>query len=691
MPELLLELLSEEIPARMQARAADDLLRLVTAGLTGAGLTHDRAEAFVTPRRLAIVVDGVPEEQPSVSEERRGPRADATEAAINGFLRGAGVGRDMVEERDTPKGRFLFVTIMRTGRLTAEVLVEVVGGAITKLSWPKSMRWGEETIRWVRPLQSILCLFDGSVVPVRLGKLEASKESRGHRFLAPEPVTVENFADYEAKLRAGHVILDREARKQRIAEQARALAMTESLTVHTDADLMEEVAGLVEWPVVRMGCIDDAFMDVPPEVLTTAMRSHQKYFRLDDANGHIAPRFLVVANTEGSDGGHAIVAGNERVLRARLADARFFWDVDRSATLESRVPRLGERIFHARLGTDLQRTERLDALARTLAPFVQANPELAGRAARLAKADLTTGMVGEFPELQGVMGRYYAIHDGEHPAVAEAIGQHYAPQGPADRSPSQPIAVAVAVADKLDTLTGFFGIGEIPTGSGDPFALRRSALGVIRLIVENRLRIGLRSALRVAADGFRQQNVADMAEDAVLIRQLLDFFIDRLKVHLRGQGVRHDLIAAVVAEGLENDILRLLARVKALEDFLGTDDGANVLIAYKRASNIVRIEEKKDRTSYDGRAEPGLLAQPEETELFRALEDAHGRIGQHVHDEQFGAAMAVVAGLRGPVDAFFDRVTVNCEETSVRANRLRLLAQIRSALLGVADFSLIEG
>ncbi len=691
MAELLLELFSEEIPARMQARAAEDLKRLVCDGLKGAGLAVERADAFVTPRRLTLVAAGLPHRQPDVSEERRGPRVDAPEAAIAGFLRGVGLDRDQVEERQTPKGAFLFARIERAGRPTTEVLMAVLGEAIARLPWPKSMRWGTGSVRWVRPLHSILALFDGTVVPVAFGAVSAGAGSRGHRFLAPEPFTVDSFAEYRDKLRAARVILDREERKAIIRDRSAALSAAEGLTVRDDENLLDEVCGLVEWPVPMLGRIDAAFMDLPPEVLITAMRSHQKYFSLEDAAGHMAPRFIVVTNTEGVDGGRAIVSGNERVLRARLADARFFWDSDRTVSLESRVARLGERIFHARLGTDRQRAERLEALARSLAASGHANPDLAARAARLAKADLTSGMVGEFPELQGIMGRYYAMHDGEHPAVAEAIGHHYAPQGPSDVCPTAPVSVVVALADKLDTLAGFFGIGEKPTGSGDPFALRRAALGAIRLIVETGLRVALRPALAAAGDGYRRQGVDGFVPEPELTGQLLDFIADRLKVHLRGEGVRHDLIAAVFAGGDEDDLVRLLARVKALEDFLATEDGANVLTAYKRASNIVRIEEDKDRKSYEGRADVKLLTQQEETALFQALEAAGPEIGRHITGEQFSEAMAVVAGLRRSVDAFFDHVTVNCEEIDLRVNRLRLLSQIRSALRGVADFSQIEG
>ncbi len=692
MAELLFELLSEEIPARMQVRAAEDLRRLVAAGLDAARLPCERLATFVTPRRLTLVASGLPARQPDVREERKGPRVGAAAAAIDGFLRANGLNAiEQAEIRETDRGAFYFAVQTRAGRPAADALVDVLGQAMAQLPWPKSMRWADGTVRWVRPLHAILAILDGAPLALRwpLGGpgarvLTAGNGTRGHRFLAPEPFTVSGFADYQDKLAAAKVILDHAERRRRIVAETQRLAAAEGLTVRDDPALADEVAGLVEWPVVRLGRIDERFMDIPHEVLTTAMRSHQKYFSLLDEHGRLAPRFAVVANMETADGGAAIVAGNERVLRARLSDAKFFWDQDRKLSLVGRLPRLKERVFHARLGSDLERAERLAALARRLAAEAGADANDAERAARLAKADLTTEMVGEFPELQGIMGRYYALNDGEPAAVADAIADHYAPQGPGDRCPTAPVAVAVALADKLDTLAGFFAIGEKPTGSKDPFALRRAALGVIRIIIENGLRLGL-------LDVFRAAIAAYALPAAATDRELLDFFADRLKVHLREQGVRHDLIAAVFAAGDEDDLVRLLARVAALRDFLDTDDGANVLTAFKRASNIVRIEEHKDGRRYDGVVTEETLQAAEELALFAALRGARERIARAVREERFSDAMGLVAGLRAPVDAFFNHVQVNCPEPHLRANRLHLLSQIRSALGGVADFSQIEG
>ncbi|MDZ3838627.1 MAG: glycine--tRNA ligase subunit beta, partial [Rhodospirillales bacterium] len=587
MAELLLEVMSEEIPARMQAQAAADLERLVCAGLTAANLAFAQVRRFVTPRRLALIVDGLPLAQPDTVEERRGPRADAPEAAVAGFLRGAGVARSELEERDTGKGRFLFAVVKRRGRDAGEVLTEVLERALRALPWPKSMRWGEHEIRWVRPLHGLLCRFDGRTLAVRLGPVAAGGTTRGHRFLSSGEIAVGSGDDYLRALAEAYVVVDPEERRRLILGQAERLAAAEALSLRADPGLLDEVVGLVEWPAVMVGHIDRQFMDVPPEVLVTAMRAHQKYFSLVDADGRLAPRFIVVANTPGRDGGREIVAGNERVLRARLADAKFFWDQDRKQRLESRVEKLAGRVFHARLGSDLERVHRLSRLAGIIGDSLGAEVALAERAGFLCKADLTTGMVGEFPELQGLMGRYYALHDGEPAEVAEAIADHYAPQGPSDRCPSAPISVAVALADKLDTLAGFFAIGETPTGSKDPFALRRAALGVIRMLIENRLRLALRPLLGEAIASYPKTLAAATAE--AVADEVLAFIAERLKVHLRADGVRHDLIAAVFALGGEDDLVRLLARVDALKAFLDTDDGANLLTAYRRASNIVRI------------------------------------------------------------------------------------------------------
>ncbi|MEN3950844.1 glycine--tRNA ligase subunit beta [Iodidimonas sp. SYSU 1G8] len=680
MAEFLLELLSEEIPARMQARAAEDLKRLVTEKLKAAGLSWTRADAFVTPRRLALVIDGLPVAQPDVREERKGPRTDAPQQAIDGFLRSTGLSRDQLTEVEDKKGTFLVAIIEKQGGATADVIAQIVPEVIRGFPWPKSMRWGSGGLTWVRPLHSIIALFDGAVVPLEIDGIASGDSTVGHRFMAPQRIEVSDFADYKSKLRAAFVIVDPRERKLDISEHLDQYGEQHGLKPIEDDGLFDEVAGLVEWPVVLVGDIDTAFMDVPPEALISAIKTHQKYPMFRDPRGNLAPRFAIVSNLAARDGGKAIVAGNERVLSARLSDTKFFWDQDRKATLESRLPALEEVVFHEKLGTLGDKVRRVAALAGELAASIPgADPALARQAAGLAKADLRTEMVGEFPELQGIMGRYYALAEGKPAELAEAIADHYRPQGPNDQCPTAPVSVAVAMADKVDTLVGFFGVDEKPTGSKDPFALRRAALGVIRLVLENGLRLRLLDTFQAAG----------ASSDTAL--QLLDFFADRLKVYLKEQGVRHDLITAVFALSGEDDLVRLLDRVKALQGFLDTEDGANLLAAYKRATNIVRIEEKKDSVSYDGAAEYERLAQEEEKLLHARLADAMAQAETAVREERFTDAMAALAGLRRPVDAFFDHVTVNAEDPDLRRNRLLLLSQIRATLHRVADFSKIEG
>jgi glycyl-tRNA synthetase beta chain len=698
MAEFLLELFSEEIPARMQARGAEDLRRLVTDGLAAARLQWSHAEAHVTPRRLVVVVDGLPVSQPDITEERRGPRVDASTQAIEGFLRSTGLTLEQCEKRQTPKGDVWFAVIHRKGRRTEDVLVDIVRTATADLPWPKTMRWAEGGFRWVRPLHHILAVFDrkpitGDVAPEAHHRWVFSAITRGHRFLAPGAFPVTIFGEYRAKLRDAYVMLDREERKGTILRAAHGLAAAEGLQLKQDPGLLEEVAGLVEWPVVLMGRIDDRFMGLPPEVLTTAMRAHQRYFSVTRQDGALAPRFIVVANTVTRDGGTSVVEGNERVLRARLADAQYFWDHDRRIRLEDRVPRLRDIVFHARLGSMEDKVIRLQTLAADLAEMIPGAPlDKVRSAALLAKADLVTDMVGEFPELQGVMGRYYALEEGEDPVVAEAVAEHYSPLGPADHCPRAPVAVTVALADKADSLAGFFAIGERPTGSRDPYALRRAALGVIRLIVENRLRLPLSRVFAQALGLYRDQlDDLDEAAGTRLVDELLDFFADRLKVALREQGVRHDLIDAVFAIGGEDDLVRLLARVDALRDFLATEDGANLLTAYRRAGNIVRIESRKDKRSYDGAVDSALFCLDEEKRLDSTLGAVRDEGRRHLGAENFAGAMAALAGLRGPVDSFFDAVTVNAEDPALRANRLALLSQISATMNQVADFSKIEG
>ncbi|KAF0118462.1 MAG: glycyl-tRNA synthetase beta chain [Rhodospirillaceae bacterium] len=688
MPQFLLEILSEEIPARMQIRAADDLKRLVCAGLAAGGLTGlgEQARAFVTPRRLTLALADLPAAVPGGCEERRGPRADASPQAIAGFLTACGITQDQMEVRETPKGTFCFAVIVKNGRPTAELLKEVVESALAAFPWPKSMRWGRIRERWVRPVHRILCTFDKAVIPVRFAGVAAGDVTEGHRFLAPITFPVRGFDCYERGLREAHVLLDPAERAGRIRGTAMELAHAAGLTLKADDDLLAEVTGLVEWPVVLMGHIDEGFMDVPAEVLTTAMRTHQKYFSLLDVHGHLAPRFLMVANVTTEDGGKAIVAGNERVLRARLSDARFFWNQDRGRPLHDRVDALKARIFHARLGSMAEKMERVRTLARTLAEYVPgADPALVDRAVLLAKADLSTGMVGEFPELQGTMGRYYARHDGEAPEVCAAIAEHYSPLGPNDACPFAPVSVCVALADKIDTLVGFWTINEKPTGSKDPFALRRAALGVIRLVLENGVRLPLLAVFRQAA------GLYDAVGAAFEALSLLDFFADRLKVHLREKGVRHDLIAAVFALGNEEDLVRLLARVEALSRFLATDDGITLLTACRRAMNIVRIEEKKDNTRYHGPVDADLLQAGEERDLETGLFEVEKNSHDAINAEKFDETMAALSRLRGPVDAFFKRVTVNSAESRLRANRLKLLSRIGAATKAIADFTKIKG
>jgi glycyl-tRNA synthetase beta chain len=689
MAELLLELLSEEIPARLQQRAADDLGRLLRSALDEAELPFEQLATYATPRRLALVVRGLAAQQPDVEVEKRGPRVGAPSQALDGFIGSLGVADYVLEEQDDKKGQIYVARYLRVGKPALEVLAPILGDILARFPWPKSMRWGEHAIRWVRPLHNVLCLLDRQVVPLAFGPLTAGAVTYGHRFLAPAAIEVRGFEDYRQKLSAAYVQLDGADRESEIAGEANRLARSEHLAVRPDAGLLAELSGLVEWPIVLLGRIDPRFMALPEEVLVTAMRQHQKYLALEDQEGRLAPRFLVVANVPPEDGGRAIVAGNERVLRARLWDAQFFWDQDRKRPLASRVPELDGVVFHARLGSLGAKVVRLRRLAAWLARGVPEAPaEHAGRAALLCKADLITGMVGEFPELQGVMGRYYAQHDLEEPEVAAAVAEHYAPQGPTDRCPTAPVSVTVGLADRLDTLTGFFAVGDKPTGSRDPYGLRRAALGVIRLVLENRLRLPLRKAFGYALTGYGEQ-LAGLDSEAVT-EELMDFFADRLRVHLREKGVRHDLITAVFAAGGEDDLVRLLARVEALQRFLATDDGANLLTAHRRASNIVRIEEKRDRRSYTGQPDGQRLKAKEEQALFFRLMTVGGDIASALERGDFTEAMLALARLRQPVDAFFDRVTVNAEDPELRTNRLYLLDQIRSALGAVADFSLIE-
>ena len=687
MAELLLELFSEEIPARMQTRAAEDLERLIGDKLKDAGLTFDTVRSFATPRRLAAVVDGLPARSPDVSEEKKGPRVGAPEAAVQGFLKSAGLkSLDEAEIRADKKGDFYVATIKRSGRATPQVVAEIVPEIVRNFPWPKSMRWGNGRLRWVRPLHSILCIFGGKVVPFEIDGIKSGKETRGHRFMAPKPFSVRSFDDYVQRLRKAFVILDPREREAIILKGAQKLAAKQQLVLVEDMALLAENAGLTEWPVVLMGSFDESFLDVPGEVLATSMKAHQKCFSLRRGE-RLANRFILVANLEAKDRGKAIVAGNERVIAARLADAKFFFDHDRKVMLEERVPKLREIVFHEKLGTQYERVQRVRMLAREVAKLVRADPDLAERAAILAKADLISDMVGEFPELQGVMGRYYALDQEEDALVANAIGAHYKPVGPSDDVPRDPIAISVALADKLDMLTGFWAIDEKPTGSKDPYALRRAALGVIRIVLENDLRLPLNDVTRAALQKWRQLTPHGSAD---VQASLLAFFADRLKVHLRDQGARHDLVDAVFALG-GDDLLMIVRRVEALGLFLDTEDGEHLLTGTKRAINILRIEEKKNSCSYDQPPDASLLKQPEELALAKTVDEVERAAAAAVGKEDFEAAMAAMARLRAPVDAFFDHVTVNTDDPALRENRLRLLNRIRSTTLTVADFSKIEG
>jgi len=680
MAELLLEIFSEEIPARMQARAAEDLARLVGESLKAQGLDATSLRAVGGSRRLTLIADGLPKAQPDTTEERKGPQVGAPEQALQGFMKAAGLTSiDQAEVRELPKGKFYFSVVTKKGRPTAVVLKEIVEGALAQLPWPKSMRWGTNPTRWVRPLHRIICLFDGAVVPVAYAGVTAGDVTVGHRFLAPAEIKVKNAADYIAKLRKANVVIEPAERETIIKRDLDKLAAAEGLTVRADTGLVQEVIGLVEWPVPLLGTIDAAFMDVPPEVMTSAMRKHQKYFALSTKSGAFANRFGAIANMTAKDKGKAIIAGNERVLRARLSDAKFFWDQDREQPLASRVDKLEERVFQAKLGTVRDKVHRLVKLSAHIAHFVGgADKAQAARAAQLCKADLSTGMVGEFPDLQGAMGRYYALHDKEPTAVADAIAEHYSPVGPGDACPSKPLSVVVSLADKLDSLVGFFAIDEKPTGSKDPYALRRAALGVIRIILENKLRLPLREALAHALGGYEALKV-DAKKTA---DEVLDFFADRLKVHLREKGVRHDYVSAVFALGTEDDLVRLMARVDALGAFLASDDGANLLVAYRRAANILRIEEKKDGKVYAGAITVEALG----------AREAHGVAALNfLLEENFGGAMRSLAQLRTPVDSFFDKVTVNTDNADQRVSRLNLLSRIVGVMNQIADFSKVEG
>jgi glycyl-tRNA synthetase beta chain len=726
MPQLLLEILSEEIPARMQAKAEADLVKALMDGLTAAGLIPEGIKGFSGPRRLVAVVEGLPVKSADVTEDVIGPKEGAPDAAIQGFLKKAGLTDiSQAHVHDVPKkGRVYVAHVRKAGKQTTDVIAALVPQIIRGFHWPKSMRWASGDLRWVRPISRILCTFDGEVVPFEIEGIKSDNITEGHRVMGRGPFKVRRFDDYSDVLKnKGRVILDREERKETILTDAKQLCAAQNLELVDDIGLLEEVAGLAEYPVVIMGDMDPSFLDLPPEVIKLSMRTHQKYFAVRDPakkDGGLAPKFVVVANLDAADGGKKIAEGNSRVLSARLNDARFFWDNDRKVSLESRFEKLGNIVFHEKLGTVKDKAERVMALAKELAPKVGADPADAERAAKLAKCDLVSDMVGEFAELEGVMGRYYATLQGEKQAVADAVRDHYKPKGPSDEVPSNPVSVAVALADKLDTLVGFWDIDEKPTGSKDPFALRRAALGAIRIVLNNDLRLKLLDMatqqenvlrhqqgtpigiddqgreLRVSLKGGASITITDDSRSGVVrtfstqCADLLAFFADRLKVHLREQGARHDLIDAVFALG-EDDLVLIVKRVEALGEFLSTEDGKNLLAGYKRAANILAIEEKKDGVSYSGQGKALGGDPPEVAALVAALAKAAPEATSALETEDFAGAMRALSKLRAPVDAFFDKVTVNADDKAARVNRLNILSQIRDALGRVADFSKIEG
>jgi len=694
MPNLLIELFSEEIPARMQRRAADDLKKLITNGIVDAGLTYAGAAAFSTPRRLTLAIEDVLSESPTVKEERKGPRVDAPEKAIEGFLLGAGLTKDQLEVRDEKKGQVYFAIIEKPGRAAADIIAEVLEHTIRNFPWPKSMRWGSGSLRWVRPLHSIVCVLcndvDTTVVPLNIDGIQSGNQTKGHRFMSSgTPITVSGFEDYVVSLKKEHVILDPEERAQMIWQDATNIAFASGLEVVEDTALLAEVAGLVEWPVVLMGEIDQEFLALPPEVLQTSMREHQKFFSVKDAKSGKITRFITVANRETADQGATILAGNQKVLSARLADAKFFWENDlrvaQNDGLAAWTARLENVTFHNKLGSQKDRIDRIVALAGDLSSATSADAGLAQKAAGIAKADLSSEMVYEFPELQGLMGRYYAEAAGVEQDVANACEQHWQPLGPSDDVPTQAVSATVALADKLDTLCGFWAIDEKPTGSKDPFALRRAALGVIRLVLENEIRLPL-----LTSAGAHLERFETAANVPTVASELLGFFHDRLKVYLRDRGIRHDVIDACIAMAGNDDIALLVKRAEALSGFLASEDGENLVQGFRRANNILTQAEDKDGVEYSFGADVKFAETDEERALFDALATQGAKIDAALQAEDFAAAMGAMAALRMPVDAFFEAVQVNSDNEVVRRNRLNLLSQVRKTCAGVADLGRIE-
>ena len=718
MPDLLIELFSEEIPARMQAKAAADLQKRVTDGLVEAGITYADARAYSTPRRLTLTLSDMLARSPDLREERKGPRADAPEKALEGFLRSTGLTKDQRELRDDKKGQTYFAVIDKPGRPASDIVAEVLEDTIRNFQWPKSMRWGNGSLRWVRPLHRILCItYDeqgAQIVPVTVDHITSSDITEGHRFMAPGEIKVTSFEDYEAKLKKAHVVLDAQERADHIWADATSMAFAQGLEVVTDKGLLAEVAGLVEWPVVLIGEIGEQFLDLPPEVLQSSMKEHQKFFSVRNPKTGRIEKFVTVANTETPDNGATILAGNQKVLAARLADAVFFWENDLRIAKEGMQPwldSLGKVTFHNKLGTVADQIDRIAALSREIAPVVGADADAAEKAARIAKADLASEMVYEFPELQGIMGRYYIERAGEAPEIAAVAEDHYAPLGPSDDVPTAPVSVAVALAEKIDKLTAFWAIDEKPTGSKDPFAIRRAALGIIRLILSNGLSLELAeflsqmlAAMKLWKETDKEApdywsvlvavgiNADERSEDVkASATDLLSFFHDRLKVYLRDQGIRHDVIDACLAMPGNDDLTLLVKRANALSDFLKTDDGENLLQGFKRANNILSQAEEKDGVEYSYGADIKFAETDEERALFKALDDADAQIAPAMQDEDFAKAMTAMAALRAPIDAFFEAVQVNADSATIRRNRLNLLSRIRTICLSVADLTRVEG
>jgi glycyl-tRNA synthetase beta chain len=742
MPDLLLELFSEEIPARMQARAAEDLRRMVTDKLVAEGLVYDGAKAFATPRRLTLTVHGIPARQSDLREERKGPRVGGPDAAIQGFLKATGLASldEAKIQRDPKKGDFYIALIEKPGRATLDVLADMLPVIVRTFPWPKSMRWGARSARsgalqWVRPLHAIVATFgidteEPDVVKFAIDGIEAGQTTYGHRFMAPAPINVRRFEDYEAKLKAAKVVLDPQARKDIILADAKQLAFAQGFELVEDQALLDEVAGLVEWPVVMMGSFEKEFLSIPSEVIRATIRTNMKCFVVNDPKtSKLTNKFILTANIEAPDGGKTIVGGNERVIRARLSDAKFFYETDLKTKLEDRLPKFENIVFHEKLGTQAERIARIERLAAEIAPLVGADVEKTKRAAHLAKADLLTEVVGEFPELQGLMGKYYALAQGEDASVAAASEEHYKPQGPADRVPTDPVSIAVALADKIDTLVGFWAIDEKPTGSKDPYALRRAALGVIRLLQENNIKLPFQAfltrligemqdqvapfngdekdfesllnsvpkdfseSLRAGSSAFSTMADKFRSARAIIAYFSFTFFVaERLKFYLRERGARHDLVDAVFSFGglYGDDFLMIIRRIEALGKFLDTDDGKNLLAGTKRANNILAIEEKKDKRTFEGEPKPMLYGLAEERALANAIDLAKVEGSVAVMNEDFESAMSALAKLRPAVDAFFEHVKVNDDNPDVRENRLKLLNEIRAATRAVADFSKIQ-